>query len=173
MASASVIGAGASALPGDRDTASIAHPDPKGDGRATDRCFPRPLPRRRRGRLAVPADEESWNDGGFGFQVPARGRGDHAAQPAAAGLIGGDVRRSGRRLRRLGRDRRALPVPGPAGPVTTEDTGTYETDGNTWTQESDNAGGFQGVGTFSLVGDILTVDVTTAGVQVLSVWDRS
>lgn len=67
----------------------------------------------------------------------------------------------------------SVTVPGPAGPVTTEDTGTYETDGNTWTQESDNAGGFQGVGTFSLVGDILTVDVTTAGVQVVSVWDRS
>ena len=67
----------------------------------------------------------------------------------------------------------SVTVPGPNGPVTTEDTGTYETDGNTWTQVSDNAGGFQGVGTFSLVGDILTVDVTTAGVQVLSVWDRS
>ena len=67
----------------------------------------------------------------------------------------------------------SVTVPGPTGPTTTEDTGTYETDGNTWTQESDNAAGFQGVGTFSLVGDILTVDVTTAGVQVLSVWDRS
>ena len=64
----------------------------------------------------------------------------------------------------------SVTVPGPG---TTEDTGTYETDGNTWTQESDNAGGFQGVGTFSLVGDILTVDVTTAGVQVVSVWDRT
>lgn len=67
----------------------------------------------------------------------------------------------------------SVTVPGPNGPTTTEDTGTYETDGNTWTQESDNAQGFQGVGTFSLVGDILTVDVTTAGVQVVSVWDRS
>jgi hypothetical protein len=66
-----------------------------------------------------------------------------------------------------------LTVPGPTGPINTVDTGTYQTDGNTWTQESDNAAGFQGVGTFSLVGDILTVDVTTAGVQVLSVWDRS
>jgi len=64
----------------------------------------------------------------------------------------------------------SVTVPGPG---TTEDTGTYETDGNTWTQESDNAGGFQGVGTFSLVGDILTVDVTTAGVRVVSVWDRT
>jgi len=67
----------------------------------------------------------------------------------------------------------SVTVPGPTGPITTEDTGTYQTDGNTWTQESDNAGGFQGVGTFSLVGDILTIDVTTAGVQVLSVWDQT
>ena len=59
----------------------------------------------------------------------------------------------------------------PAGPpLTTEDTGTYETSGNTWTQESDNAGGFQGVGTYTLVEGILTVDVTTVGVQVLTVW---
>ena len=62
-------------------------------------------------------------------------------------------------------------LPGPTGPVTTEDTGTYQTDGNTWTQESDNAGGFQGVGTFLQAGDFLTVDVTTAGVQVVSVWE--
>jgi hypothetical protein len=62
-------------------------------------------------------------------------------------------------------------LPGPEGPITTEDTGTYQTDGNTWTQESDNAGGFQGVGTFSLVGATLTIDVTTAGVQVVSVWN--
>jgi len=67
----------------------------------------------------------------------------------------------------------SVTVPGPAGPVTTEDTGTYQTDGDTWTQESDNAAGFQGVGTFSLVGDVLTIDVTTAGVQVLSVWNRT
>ena len=45
----------------------------------------------------------------------------------------------------------SVTVPGPTGPVTTEDTGTYATDGATWTQESDNAGGFQGVGTFSPV----------------------
>ena len=67
--------------------------------------------------------------------------------------------------------------PAPADPagafLTTEDTGTYQTDGNTWTQESDNAGGFQGVGTFSLVAGILTVDVTTAGVQVLTVWSST
>jgi hypothetical protein len=67
----------------------------------------------------------------------------------------------------------SVTIPGPAGPITTEDTGTYETDGDTWTQESDNAGGFQGVGTFSLVGDVLTIDVTTAGVQVISVWERT
>jgi len=67
----------------------------------------------------------------------------------------------------------SVTVPGPNGPIITEDTGTYETDGNTWTQESDNAAGFQGVGTFSLVGDILTIDVTTAGVQVLSVWEQT
>ena len=65
----------------------------------------------------------------------------------------------------------SVTVPSPTGPITTEDTGTYATDGNTWTQESDNAGGFQGVGTFSLVGNTLTIDVTTAGVQVLSVWN--
>ena len=67
----------------------------------------------------------------------------------------------------------SVTLPGPTGPITTEDTGTYQTDGNTWTQESDNAGGFQGVGTFSLVGDNLTIDVTTAGVQVVSVWNRT
>jgi len=65
----------------------------------------------------------------------------------------------------------SVTVPSPTGPITTEDTGTYATDGDTWTQESDNAGGFQGVGTFSLVGTTLTIDVTTAGVQVLSVWN--
>ena len=67
----------------------------------------------------------------------------------------------------------SVTVPGPTGPITTEDTGTYQTDGNTWTQESDNAGGFQGVGTFLLAGDFLTIDVTTAGVRVLSVWERT
>ena len=67
----------------------------------------------------------------------------------------------------------SITVPGPGGPIITEDTGTYETDGNNWTQESDNAGGFQGVGTFWLVGDNLTIDVTTAGVQVVSVWNRT
>jgi len=67
----------------------------------------------------------------------------------------------------------SVTVPGPTGPITTEDTGTYETDGNSWTQESDNAGGFQGVGTFSLVGNTLTIDVTTAGVTVLSVWEQT
>lgn len=66
-----------------------------------------------------------------------------------------------------------ITVPGPTGPINTVDTGTYMTDGSTWTQESDNAGGFQGVGTFSLVGTTLTIDVTTAGVQVLSVWNRT
>ena len=64
-----------------------------------------------------------------------------------------------------------ITVPGPTGPINTVDTGTYQTNGNNWTQESDNAGGFQGVGTFSLVGNTLTIDVTTAGVQVLSVWN--
>ena len=67
----------------------------------------------------------------------------------------------------------SVTVPGPTGPITTEDTGTYVADGNTWTQESDNAGGFQGVGTFSLVGNVLTIDVTTAGVTVLSVWQQT
>ncbi len=66
-----------------------------------------------------------------------------------------------------------ITIPGPTGPVNTVDTGTYQTDGDTWTQESDNAGGFQGIGTFSLVGTTLTIDVTTAGVQVLSVWSRT
>ena len=58
-------------------------------------------------------------------------------------------------------------------PLNTVDSGTYATDGDTWTQESDNAGGFQGVGTFSLAGATLTVDVTTAGVQVLTVWNNT
>lgn len=66
-----------------------------------------------------------------------------------------------------------LTLPGPTGPVNTTDSGTYEISGNTWTQESDNAGGFQGVGTYSLSGGTLTVDVTTAGVQVLSVWQST
>lgn len=66
-----------------------------------------------------------------------------------------------------------ITVPGPTGPINTVDTGTYQTNGNAWTQESDNAGGFQGVGTFSLVGTTLTIDVTTAGVQVLSVWNQT
>lgn len=66
-----------------------------------------------------------------------------------------------------------ITVPGPTGPINTVDTGTYMTDGETWTQESNLPGGFQGVGTFSLVGDVLTIDVTTAGVQVLSVWNRT
>jgi len=56
-------------------------------------------------------------------------------------------------------------------PLTTDDSGTYETSGNTWTQESDNAGGFQGVGTYTLVEGTLTVDVTTVGVKVLTVWN--
>jgi len=62
----------------------------------------------------------------------------------------------------------------PAGPpLTTVDNGTYSTDGSVWTQESANAGGFQSVGTFSLQGGTLTIDVTTAGVQVLTVWSRT
>jgi len=67
----------------------------------------------------------------------------------------------------------SVTVPSQAGPITTEDSGTYQTSGNNWTQESDNAGGFQGVGTFTLVGGTLTVDVTTAGVQVVSVWSNT
>lgn len=63
-----------------------------------------------------------------------------------------------------------LTIPGPTGPNNTVDSGTYAIDGNTWTQESDNAGGFQGVGTYTLSGGTLTVDVTTAGVQVVTVW---
>jgi hypothetical protein len=66
-----------------------------------------------------------------------------------------------------------LTIPSPAGPVNTVDNGTYQTDGNTWTQESANAGGFQGVGTFTLVSGTLTVDVTTAGVQVVTVWSQT
>jgi hypothetical protein len=66
-----------------------------------------------------------------------------------------------------------LTIPSPTGPVNTVDSGTYEISGDTWTQESDNAGGFQGVGTYSLSGGTLTVDVTTAGVQVLSVWQST
>jgi len=65
----------------------------------------------------------------------------------------------------------SVTVPSPTGPVTTEDSGTYQTDGINWTQVSDNAGGFQGVGTFLQAGSFLTVDVTTAGVKVVSVWE--
>jgi hypothetical protein len=57
-------------------------------------------------------------------------------------------------------------------PLTTIDEGTYSTDGNNWTQESSNTG-LQGVGTFSLQGATLTVDVTTAGIEVLTVWNRT
>jgi hypothetical protein len=67
----------------------------------------------------------------------------------------------------------SVTVPSAGGPITTMDSGTYQTSGNTWTQESDNAQGFQGVGTFTLVGNTLTVDVTTAGIQVVSVWNNT
>ena len=67
-----------------------------------------------------------------------------------------------------------LTVPNPDDPfgpgINTLDNGTYSTDGNTWTQESSNTG-LQGVGTFSLQGGALTVDVTTAGLEVLTVWN--
>jgi len=67
----------------------------------------------------------------------------------------------------------SITIPSQTGPMTTTDNGTYELSGDTWTQESANAGGFQGVGTYSLVGGTLTVVVTTAGVQVVSVWQST
>ncbi len=57
-------------------------------------------------------------------------------------------------------------------PLTTNDAGTYSTSGSNWTQESSTTG-LQGVGTFQLQGATLTVDVTTAGLEVLTVWSRT
>jgi len=69
-----------------------------------------------------------------------------------------------------------LTVPDPDNPmgpgVNTVDSGTYSTNGDGWTQESSNTG-LQGVGTFSLQGGTLTVDVTTAGIEVLTVWSST
>ena len=57
-------------------------------------------------------------------------------------------------------------------PLTTVDSGTYSTSGSTWTQESSQTG-LQGVGTFTLEGTTLTVDVTTARIEVLTVWSKT
>lgn len=57
-------------------------------------------------------------------------------------------------------------------PIVISDEGTYSTSGNTWTQESSTTGG-QAVGSFTLVGDVLTVDSVLAGMQVRAVWRRT
>ncbi len=57
-------------------------------------------------------------------------------------------------------------------PVNTVDSGTYSTSGSNWTQESSETG-LQGVGTFTLQGGTLTVNVTTAGLEVLTIWSES
>jgi len=57
-------------------------------------------------------------------------------------------------------------------PVNTVDNGTYSTDGDNWTQESSTTG-LQGVGTFTLQGNTLTVNVTTVGIEVLTVWNKT
>ena len=59
-----------------------------------------------------------------------------------------------------------------ADPITIEDTGTYTTSGNEWTQTSD--GNLpQSVGTYTLQGNTLTVAATSAGILVTSVWNKT
>ena len=69
-----------------------------------------------------------------------------------------------------------LTVPNPDDPfgpgINTLDNGTYSTDGSDWTQESSTTG-LQGVGTFTLQGNTLTVNVTTVGIEVLTVWNKT
>jgi len=69
-----------------------------------------------------------------------------------------------------------LTVPNPDDPfgpgINTVDNGTYSTDGSNWTQESSTTG-LQGVGTFTLQGNTLTVNVTTVGIEVLTVWNKT
>jgi hypothetical protein len=54
---------------------------------------------------------------------------------------------------------------------TQTDSGTYTVSGNQWTQSSD-VNPVQSVGTASLSHDTLDVNVTTAGMQVATVWVR-
>lgn len=58
------------------------------------------------------------------------------------------------------------------GPNQISDEGSYEVDGNSWSQTSDD-GDIQSVGTFELDGDVLTVDVTTQNQRVVNVWERT
>lgn len=57
-------------------------------------------------------------------------------------------------------------------PITIVDTGTYTTSGNEWTQTSD--GNLpQSVGTYTLQGNTLRVDATSAGIRVISRWNKT
>lgn len=57
-------------------------------------------------------------------------------------------------------------------PITIVDTGTYTTSGSEWTQTSD--GNLpQSVGTYTLQGNTLRVDATSAGIRVISRWNKT
>lgn len=55
---------------------------------------------------------------------------------------------------------------------TVQDAGTYTTSGSQWTQTSSQPGGTQSVGTFTLQNNVLTVNVTTQGQAVTTVWQK-
>jgi hypothetical protein len=56
--------------------------------------------------------------------------------------------------------------------VQTDDVGTYEADGNSWTQQSTSQSIPASVGTFTLQGNTLTVMVT-APLEVTTVWNKT
>lgn len=60
----------------------------------------------------------------------------------------------------------------PPNDVQIRDQGTYDIDGNSWSQES-SVDGRQTVGTFTLEDGRLTVNATTQGQIVITVWDRT
>ncbi len=55
---------------------------------------------------------------------------------------------------------------------TVNDAGTYTTSGSQWTQTSSQPGGTQSIGTFTLQNNVLTVNVTTQGQAVTTVWQK-
>jgi hypothetical protein len=60
-----------------------------------------------------------------------------------------------------------ITVPGAEQQIT--DSGTYTVSGSNWTQSSSTLN-VQSVGTYALAAGTLTVDVTTAGQQVTTIW---
>jgi hypothetical protein len=56
-------------------------------------------------------------------------------------------------------------------PLTLADQGGYAIQGNQWSQTSDN-GQLQSTGTYSLQGNVLTVDATAQGVRTVTIWQR-